>query len=424
MSDYVNENFKAIITEYLLKNESDVIFGNEKLRKILQQDSEPPKKGLFSMVKKDKPKAKPFACYDLETSEYIDLTDVVITKQNEIYCVIGNLVGFVDDKFFFTAGIRNGFNSKSLIDLSSFVDVKIKYRRDSYPYFSLENWSVYNAINVDSSDDPYEYLKPAVTGDLDLIIEHVESIQKLMKKFLKDKKNSELELRRGEIVDEVSGAGGDSVDLLSCEDFEKLMKESQSSIIAIDRTFIQKFVKTSLFLKTKRENINRFFGFAKRVGNISDLEEIYELIKDEKYKYELILFNALSMLVSLLDDDMITFYEIYELFDKFGIFNSNWENETSQKLSTLDEGIEGLRGDIQKMDRNICAGLRDILYQNQQMEKNIVGAINTLTFVSSAGFAQLNTSISTRLESINSNLRIGNLLSGIQTYQNMRRIRQ
>jgi hypothetical protein len=36
---------------------------------------------------------------------------------------------------------------------------------------------------------------------------------------------------------------------------------------------------------------------------------------------------------------MITFYEIYETFDQLGVFNSNWENEVSNKLSEIGDGI-------------------------------------------------------------------------------------
>ena len=41
-----------------------------------------------------------------------------------------------------------------------------------------------------------------------------------------------------------------------------------------------------------------------------------EILKDDIHTYNLVLFNSLNMIVSLVEDDMITFYEIHEMFDK------------------------------------------------------------------------------------------------------------
>jgi hypothetical protein len=112
------------------------------------------------------------------------------------------------------------------------------------------------------------------------------------------------------------------------------------------------------------------------------------------------------MLSSLVDEDMITFYEAYELFDKFGIFNSQWENETSKKLDGLQE-IGNRLGMI----------LIEILHQTQKMEASIVGAINNLTYVTESNFIKLNTSLTNKLTLIDSRLRTSNLISAIQVYQ-------
>ena len=46
------------------------------------------------------------------------------------------------------------------------------------------------------------------------------------------------------------------------------------------------------------------------------------------------------MVGALVSEDLITFYEIYESFDKLGMFNSNWENEVSKKLQNIGEKLD------------------------------------------------------------------------------------
>ena len=105
------------------------------------------------------------------------------------------------------------------------------------------------------------------------------------------------------------------------------------------------------------------------------------------------------MIISLIENDLITFYEIYETFDRINIFNSNWENEVSQKLTEID------------------SNLGDLIYSIQDMEMKISKEIKHLTYVTSSSFDNLNRSINTELKSLNSSIKFNNLLEGIQAYQ-------
>jgi hypothetical protein len=71
------------------------------------------------------------------------------------------------------------------------------------------------------------------------------------------------------------------------------------------------------------------------------------------------------MIVSIVEDDLITFYEIYESFDKLNIFNSNWENEVSEQLKNLEVGLSDLMYSINSMERNIVNGINDLSYVTQ-----------------------------------------------------------
>lgn len=189
------------------------------------------------------------------------------------------------------------------------------------------------------------------------------------------------------------------VDLVDGESFNKILNKNQKSIIEIDKLYIQKFVKISSYLKTKRNNTQLIFESITHTKNETELSELVNLLKNQIHTYELLVFHSISMVTSLLESDLISFYEIYESFDQLGVFNSNWENEVSNKLSNIGDGI------------------KDLMYSIYHMEESIVNSLDNLSYVTQDSFQDLRTSIDSQLSSIDSSLQINNLLTGIQTYQ-------
>ena len=123
------------------------------------------------------------------------------------------------------------------------------------------------------------------------------------------------------------------------------------------------------------------------------------ILKNQVNSYEVLVFHSMNMLGSLLSDDLITFYEIYESFDKLNIFNSNWENEVTEQLN------------------NIEVGFSDLMYSINSMERNIVNGLNELSYVTQEGFSDLEQSVTKELQSIDSSIKFNNLLTGISAYQ-------
>lgn len=182
-------------------------------------------------------------------------------------------------------------------------------------------------------------------------------------------------------------------------EFYKLLTKNQKSIIEIDKNYIQKFVKISMYLKTKKSNTQKIFDSLKYSKNEVELNELVNLLKNQIHTYELLVFHTINMITSLVDSDLITFYEIYECFDQLGVFNSNWENEVSNKLTDIGDGI------------------KDLMYSIYQMENNIVNSIDNLTYTNQESFKDLTNSVEKQLISIDSSIKFNNLITGIQTYQ-------
>ncbi len=205
--------------------------------------------------------------------------------------------------------------------------------------------------------------------------------------------------RQTQLMDTMDKNGDGNIDLNDHTVIVKILQKNQKTIADIDKIYIQKIIKISAYLNTKKDNIQNIFQQIRLTKNKNELEEQVSLLKNQIHTYDSLLFHSLSMITSLIENDLVTFYELYETFDKLGIFNSNWENEISEKLTDISDG------------------LNEIIYLIDKMERNIVQSINNLTYVTQDSFAKLNLSVTNQLKGVDSLLRFGNLLSGIQTYQ-------
>ena len=174
-----------------------------------------------------------------------------------------------------------------------------------------------------------------------------------------------------------------------------LLKKHQKSIVEVDRNYVQQFVKVSSYLKTKKENIQSIFNSIKDTPNQEVLNEYVEILKGEIHTYNLILFNSLNMIVSLVEDDMITFYEIHEMFDTLNMFDSKHEKDVSQRLTNIGDGLESL------------------MYEIRDMGNQISNSIQELSYVTEESNQQLNE----QLSEIDSTMKAGNLINAINAYQ-------
>ena len=225
--------------------------------------------------------------------------------------------------------------------------------------------------------------------------------EKNEKKLVRNKKideNKKIKLKKtqNKILNELDKDGNGIVDDIEDNNgFDLLLKKHQKDIIEIDRKYVKEFVKVSNYLKTKKKNIQLIFNSIEDTSNQEELTNYLGILKNEIQSYNIILYNSLNMLVSLIEDQMITFYEIHDSFDKLNMFNSNWENEVAQKLSNIDDGLNNL------------------MYSINEMGQNIIQEIGQLSYVT----AESNQMLTNKLQEIDSSIQANNLLTGIQTYQ-------
>jgi len=223
--------------------------------------------------------------------------------------------------------------------------------------------------------------------------------------FLKIK--NKLEESKSSVLLKLDKDNNGKIDIIEDKnEFNLLLKKHQKVVIEKGKEFNQnythQFIKVGNYIKQKRSNLQLIFDCIKQVQNQKYLDEYVQILESEIHSYNLLLINSLNLIVSLIEDDQITFYDIYEKFDKLNIYNSNWENEISQKLTTLNKGISELNSNI-----------KGLMYEIRDMGDRIVSSIDDLSYVTEESTKMLDN----RLGEIDSSIKTNNLLTLIQTYQ-------
>ena len=215
--------------------------------------------------------------------------------------------------------IKNDLNVKliELLELRSELE-SVKYYKDS------------TGETLEKSKEYVIYLKHNIPSVLKIWDEteekRLKDLNKLQNKYILDLANNQ----------------NGQVDLIDGESFVKILNKNQKIILEVDKNYIQKFVKISMYLKTKKNNTQKIYESISETKDEEELNELVNLLKNQIHTYELLVFHSINMITSLVDSDLITFYEIYECFDQLGVFNSNWENEVSNKLTNIGDGIREL----------------------------------------------------------------------------------
>ena len=285
------------------------------------------------------------------------------------------------------------------LDEINSLEIKENPKEKNKIYLWVGNYLTFNGIKKVEGNQLWKYELDLIEEIKNLLGSITEKYNKTLNdEFVKSEKVrlSKLKITQNNLLSQLDKDGNGEVDVVEGNDFNILLKKHQKSIVEVDRNYVQQFVKVSSYLKTKKGNIQSIFNSIKDTPNQEVLNEYVEILKDEIHTYNLVLFNSLNMIVSLVEDDMITFYEIHEMFDTLNMFDSKHEKDVSQKLT------------------NIGDGLKDLMYEIRDVGDKISNSIQELIYVTE----ESNRLLSSQLSEIDSTIKVGNLISTINTYQN------
>lgn len=231
---------------------------------------------------------------------------------------------------------------------------------------------------------------------------------------LKIEKDKELKILKQNFTLKFDKDKNGTIDIIEGEnEFHDLLEKYQETIISkmkeYNQNYVHQFIKVDNYIQDKRKNIQLLFERIKNVENKhsqvqykeriidkNDFINYEDTLENEIYTYNLIVFNSLNLITSLINDNQIVFYNIYEKFDKLDIYTSNWEKDMSKNLSELNKNIKDLISKIQNMGNEIQQSIGNLSYVTQKSQEQL----------------------SEKLIEINSSVKVGNLINSINTYQN------
>lgn len=228
--------------------------------------------------------------------------------------------------------------------------------------------------------------------------------------------------------------------IISSTNFMNILKENQNKIIEIDSDYIQNFVKIGSHLKSTQKNI---FNIFQRILNdefTSSYLDLSEFISDGVIKeklecikyiselsgwylskskdffdsnldlivsdggikvdfnckikdytpilidlnhhiksYQNLVLSSFTMIKSLNENDMITFYEMYEVFDKLGIFDTHWEKSVLEKISDVSSSLQDVKESLIKVNSTIKNGLDNLSSDILDMSIDVSSSLDTIS---------------------------------------------
>ena len=305
---------------------------------------------------------------------------------DDVFSVTGK--GIIAIGLIKNGSIKSGDNVEIYKDNTTLYHVKIKGIEVFRQMLEIANQGDFVGLILEGIDDKYKLQKG-------MTITNVTEKERLM---LEKQRIENLTDNQTSILTQLDKNNDGEVDLVE-NDFNKLIAKNQKHILQIDKNYIHQFVKISNFIKAKKQNTKKIFESIRDTSSQEELSERVNLLKNQIHAYELLVFHSINMIGALVSEDLITFYEIYESFDKLSVFNSNWENEVSEKLTNIGDKLD------------------DLMYSIYNMEQNIVSELSHLSYVTQESFEDLNRSVTSQLKEVESSINTNNLLTGIQAYQ-------
>jgi hypothetical protein len=351
--------------------------------------------------------ARGLVLFDRFLKELVSYEHFINERQNDIL-YDGTIIGRLNDesrlvitdktvRFFEGKNLHGIYSYNSLID-ANYKITSLELKSGQFVW-SISGWSKENEyISFPSTS----YDNPSDLHEWKSILESIgsgKSIDEVLK-------NASVQLNQEKMDRENTLASFDKddngvIDIVENKDFSKLLRHYQGTLLEFEKNesqpYLQYFIKLSKYISQKEKNLNTLFTRIKDTEETT--QELFEdsigLLNNEIHNYRMILTSSLTMITAIVNDDRLTFYEIYEKFDEIGVFNSNWEKEMSLQLENLSLKLDILIYSINKMENSIRNQLDNLTQVNLLMKDDVINS----------------------LKEINSTLDFGNLVSMVNAYQ-------
>lgn len=225
----------------------------------------------------------------------------------------------------------------------------------------------------------------------------------------------------------------DTIDLNPFSDLRRVVVDSQAELMQFDPKFIGNVVKVLSFLDKSSHEIEhtyRKFGDTNNTQFIDVLfEALFSQVKIYNYTFTLLAYY----IESALNKDYFSCHETEGILEARGLFMSASEIQTIEVLKEISAG----QNQIGSVLNLISKQLDEIYTGINQLNENLVSLTNqvrSLEQTMQSGFNQISEGLSkmtfaiaegmsilaNKLDSINSSVQMGNMISAVNAYQSYR----
>jgi|TARA_B110000211_G_C14010853_1_gene523058 DNA repair exonuclease SbcCD ATPase subunit len=168
------------------------------------------------------------------------------------------------------------------------------------------------------------------------------------------------------------------LDVAEAKSVELILKEKQKEIRVIEkqegRDYLKDLSKINIFLNSYQKQLVQDYNDIQIMCDLEDLTSIS--IANEKISnfendlniYKVLLSSLVLMISNLVNDNLIDFYKLRDIFDKLSIFESNYEKKVILQLRT-NNNLTSQLIDVTNRSRNeIVTALGDVGYEIESLK--------------------------------------------------------
>lgn len=261
----------------------------------------------------------------------------------DFFIIVGIPKGIIKYNYFFLSKIKT--RKKSFTKSGSYLlDDKeiIPLGTKSDDYFEILNQIKVKISEVDFTNEIQDHRntqhRSTTLTPLGLIINKVERF--------KENEMNPLE------IDEIQK--NFNLQVLNIDNLNFLIKSNEQTIVGSERglEYLQKFIRLKKYIESIQlliegklnESKNEFFLFKSNLlvllKEIEDLNKVHKTI----YLVSIVIINQ------YVNKEMMDFFENYELLDKLGVFNSEYENQVLNKLSSIENKLSSINSKLSHMN--------------------------------------------------------------------------
>ena len=181
--------------------------------------------------------------------------------------------------------------------------------------------------------------------------ENYKKIQKEMTDTIKKEQDkTELETIKLSFKEFMSKNNIGEIDIPNTDAFSKHLESYQHEIAKFDQSWIHDLVKIKSYLQSANISIKSNFQQTIEEDNLEYFKQMQAEVINQVEAYDKVYGNALILIDSIIESNHVLSYEIYEIFDKLGFFESNWEQRLIQKFDDLSDSINETNANINSIN--------------------------------------------------------------------------